>query len=89
MPVEHHPVHPLTIVSERYDACQKKERQGGYWARNVSYKVTPPKDVWIYVNDNMSKECRYDMSLTDPKCAGCTQQGSGERYDKIVRSAGT
>ncbi len=88
MPVEDHPVHPHTIGSERYEACQRKVRTDGYWARNGSHKTAPPADTWIFVQDKMSVECRYDMSLTDPKCSGCSQQGSGEKYDEMVRKAG-
>ena len=36
----------------------------------------------------MSRECRYDMSLTDPACEGCDWQGSGEKYAEEIRRNG-
>ena len=33
--------------------------------------------VWPF---RMSRECRYDGSLTDRACAGCKHAGLGERY---------
>jgi len=42
-------------------------------------------EKWPYV---FSEECRFDMSLKDPKCEGCEWRGSGEKYDEMVRSKG-
>lgn len=36
----------------------------------------------------MSRECRYDMSLTDARCGGCKHRGSGEVYANKIRKAG-
>jgi hypothetical protein len=41
-----------------------------------------------YVEHVMSKECRYDMSLTDQRCATCLKKGSGEKYSDMIRSKG-
>lgn len=35
--------------------------------------------------NRMSRECRFDMSLSDPSCTGCKRRGSGENYDATVR----
>lgn len=40
------------------------------------------------VLDFGSLECRYDKSLTDPKCAECEHRGSGERYSEQIRANG-
>lgn len=42
-----------------------------------------------FIEFRMSKECRYDMSLTDPRCENCKHRGSGEEYNEMVRSKGT
>ena len=88
MPGLDYDVHPDTIGSERYDACQRKVRKAGYWAPDTCYKVSPPTRIWTWVEDTSSKECRYDIALTDSKCVGCPQQGSGE-YDQRIRRMGT
>lgn len=40
------------------------------------------------IKHTMSRECRYDMSLTDLKCDKCIHRGSGEAYADKVRSTG-
>ena len=53
-------------------ACWNKPREKGFWARDVKFnEFKPPEDGWVWVPDEMSKECRYDKTLEDPKCAGC------------------
>ncbi len=89
MPGLDHDVHPDTIGSERYDACRTKRRQSGYWAPDVCRKTSPPMTTWHWVEDRSSPECRYDMSLTDSKCSDCPHRGSGEAYDRSIRSKGT
>ena len=84
-----HAVHPSTISSERYDMCRESVRKDGYWARDMSHRMQPPKDVWTWVADRGSKECRYDLSESDPKCEGCKQRGVGRAYDEFVRREGT
>lgn len=37
-------------------------------------------------NPVFSDECRYDHSLTDPRCSECEHKGTGEAYDKMIRS---
>ena len=36
----------------------------------------------------MSRECRYDKSLTDPRCRTCLQRGLGEEYSRKIREQG-
>ena len=84
------PVHPSTVGSERYDACQKAVRKPGYYARDREYLPDGRwHDVLVWVEDRHSQGCRYDLSLADPKCEGCSQRGDGVAYDKHVRANGT
>jgi hypothetical protein len=89
MPVIDTPVHPLTVGGEIYEACQNKKRVAGYWAPDREYL---PDGRWInvqrWIPNEMSKLCRYDMSLSDRKCRGCKQIGLGEKYADDVRSKG-
>ncbi len=84
-----YPVHPLTVGSEHYTRCQRKERKSGYWARDVRHNMQPPKDVWVWVEDTSSRVCRYDLSQSDPKCEGCSSVGMGKFYDDEIRRKGT
>lgn len=85
MPVADSKVHPSTVGSERYDACQKKVRKKWYWARDIDFNVVPPLDKWVKVIDTSSTECRYDRPHLDPKCNGCPRFGEGIPYDQEVR----
>jgi hypothetical protein len=85
MPVDEKEVHPLTVGSERYDACREKVRRGGYWAPNRIYVdgCAYAKEL-VFVVDLMSQGCRYDRSLSDQKCEGCGQRGEGEKYSAMM-----
>lgn len=91
MPVVDTPVHEKVREKEGavYGCWNKPRRkQLGYYVpercitlKGVTYEAT-------YVENTMSEECRFDMSLKDPKCDGCEWRGSGEKYDEMVRSKG-
>jgi hypothetical protein len=92
-PVLDHETHQATIGSERYDACREKVRKEGYYAQDGweyvwigGFAVWMPK--WVWITDESSATCRYDKSLTDPKCEGCHRRGQGEQYDQQIRSKG-
>lgn len=90
MPVETHEVHPSTVGGDRYTACREKVRKPHYYAPTRRYR----KDGTFVieqekVEDKSSHPCRYDMSMTDPKCEGCERSGQGEQYDRMIRSRGT
>ena len=89
MPGLDHDVHPSTVGSKQYDACQKKQRKSGYWAPDICHKMNPPERVWTWVEDTSSVECRYDKSLTDFKCNGCPRTGQGVPNDQRIRRVGT
>jgi hypothetical protein len=70
--------------------CANKERAAGYWAKDGLIASQKPR-VFIrmkWVDDVMSVECRYDMSLSDPRCGTCRKRGDGEKYDFEIRSKG-
>ena len=79
MPVIEHPVHEHGVrdAEHRYGCHNRppfretvKVDDGGM----VGGFVTA---AWPH---RMSRECRYDRSLSDSACAGCCHAGSGERY---------
>ena len=74
MPVIEHPIHEHGI--------RDAEHRYGCFNR-------PPMREWVESSSlfnaahwphRMSRECRYDRSLSDSACAGCCHAGSGERY---------
>lgn len=93
MPVEDHAVHELVRIEqnkpygchnrdgfkEAYSAPQRRAGANGYqptfWLERVRVPYT------------MSRECRYDMSINDPRCDGCKHRGSGEAYANKIRAA--
>lgn len=93
MPVEDHEVHDKTKIGpdnryechnrapfkEAYRAPQRRHGSNGYIAIFEFEAVLVPH--------RMSRECRYDMSLTDWQCEGCHSRGLGEAYAKSVREA--
>ena len=91
MPVEDHPVHESVRqgADARYGCWGiTGEEIPAYWVpvRSTKDFLSPLKCVML--EHTMSTECRYDMSLSDPKCEGCKHRGSGEAYDKRVRENG-
>lgn len=83
MPVIDHPVHPSTIQGQdaRYGCHNQPRREegAGYWAPDREYLAD---GRWIgtkrFIKDRASIDCKYDMSATDTKCAGCCWIRSGE-----------
>ncbi len=86
MPVEDHPVHPSTVGSERYGACQTKQRQPGYFAHDTTYHGRAPMRTLRWIEDRSTVACRYDMRADDPKCEGCPQKAFADEYDEKLRS---
>lgn len=79
MPVIDHEVHPLVQQSAdaRYGCLNRGANKPRYFTFN-----------WRLVEYRMSEGCRFDKSLSDPKCEGCKHRGSGEAYDLRVRTEG-
>ena len=93
MPVEDHAVHEKVRISESKPyGCHNRDRDmTGYSAPNRFTGTTGYEPIYwlgrVKIPHIMSRECRYDMSLKDPRCDGCKHRGSGEAYDAKVREA--
>ena len=91
-PVEDHKVHKkVKIKADKPYGCHNGDRlMTGYQAPNRAAGTDGYKPIWfierVRIPHVMSKNCRYDMSLTDPRCIDCKHRGSGEAYDAMVRS---
>lgn len=94
MAVIDHAVHDkVKIAEDKPYGCHNGDRDcKGYYAPQRFSGSDGYKPMFRYeavrVPHRMSKECRYDMSLTDPRCNGCKHRGSGEQYNEMVRSQG-
>ena len=91
MPVADTEAHSLTVRAATAPySCSNRDRSAthyyapyriifeGGWFRLGSKKI----------ENTLSKECRYDRSLVDPRCAECRDKGSGEDYAaKIIASS--
>lgn len=91
MPVINHEIHEkVRITGKEPYSCNNRNIQPYYYVLtrdylyNGTYKMTQ-----TLVHHNMSKECRYDKSLSDKRCENCIHKGSGESYAEMVMSQGT
>lgn len=71
----------MTTTTERYGCFNKKKHRAGYFAPQRQHLpdgrfTTGVKWIW----NRMSQGCRYDKSLQDPRCEGCTHRGDGEQH---------
>lgn len=82
MPVENHEVHAkVKIATNKPYGCHNGDRtSAGY--------IGSPWGTPKFIVHAMSTECRYDMSMTDPRCENCKHRGSGETYAKMVTENG-
>lgn len=84
MPVADTDSHPLTIraASSPY-GCSNGDRGAVryYW---TPVRIFLPDGSFTMsskpIEDVMSRECRYDKSLADPRCTDCKHRGSGEAH---------
>ena len=91
MPVLDSNPHDLTKLTEATPyGCKDREHKRFYALHQREYS----EDGYTYtmvntiVDHRMSRECRYDRSLTDPRCRTCKHRGSGEDYDRKIREQG-
>lgn len=75
MPVDDHPIHPSTQKGDdfRY-GCWNGDREFlGYTAPNRQLDLVTGEFVLyaLWIDHKMSRDCRFDMSDTDPNCRGC------------------
>jgi hypothetical protein len=74
MPVDDHPIHPSTQKGAdfRYGCWNHKPFTDGYYAKDRIYRGNGTfYEVLTYIKHAMTKDCRFDMALTDPSCADC------------------
>jgi hypothetical protein len=92
MPVLEHEVHALVRAKDGdvYGCWGRRAFADGYYAPDRRYVEGSEgfEPVIVYLDHRMSTECRYDMSLTDVKCAQCNHRGSGEAYVAHVKLLG-
>lgn len=86
MPVISHEIHESVIQKDgaKYGCHNNPNRFKSsyqFWDRHLG--------AWVGIPHRMSTDCRFDTSLTDQKCEGCNDRGSGEEYDRSVRAAGS
>lgn len=81
MPVEDHEIHESVRHTDdkRYGCHNRPAYADGY--------IASPWAKSVYVPNKMSRECRYDRSLSDAWCVDCKHRGSGEEYDRRIREA--
>ena len=81
-PVEDHEVHEKVKINTNtpYGCFNVLRNSEGY--------IGSPWGSAKFVKFRMSRECRYDMSLIDPRCESCNYRGSGEAYSAKVRANG-
>lgn len=91
MPVLDHEVHESVKIDSaaRYGCHNRKPYGNGYFAPERLYR--PDGSFYViqsFIKYEMSRECRFDMSIKDPMCEGCKHRGSGEQYNEMIRSKG-
>lgn len=90
MPVEDHDVHDKTKIGpdHRYGCHNKAGFTEAYRAPHRRHGSNGFIAVFeieaVRIPYTMSRECRYDMSLTDWQCEGCRHRGTGEAYAESV-----
>lgn len=93
MPVEEHEVHEKVKIDLHTPyGCHNRDRDfTGYSAPRRFAGTTGHEPIYwlgrVKIPHVMSRECRYDRSLKDPRCDGCKHRGSGEAYDAKIREA--
>lgn len=78
-PVDDHEVHEkVKIKIDKPYGCKNKEKQSdGYYAPDRVYR--PDGTFYLiqtYILFVMTRDCKYDMSRTDPRCNGCKYKES-------------
>ena len=91
-PVLNHEVHESVRIDStaRYGCYNRKPYGNGYFAPERIHR--PDGSFYLvqtFIKYQMSRECRFDMSLKDPMCEGCKHRGSGEAYDAAIRGHGS
>ena len=80
MPVDDHPVHEKTKIGKdfRYGCHNHKPFNKGYYAPDRIYR--PDGTFYIvqkFIPFVMSRNCKFDLSRTDPACRDCKWKEDG------------
>lgn len=92
MPVADTDSHPLTIraATTPYGCSNGDRSADGYW---IPVRIFLPDGSFTMgskrIEHNMSRDCRYDKSLTDPRCTDCKHRGSGEAHWAMLEAKET
>ena len=80
MPVIEHQVHEHGVRDADYRyGCHTRAPFSERLEMQDGWNVEGTRET-VMMSFRMSRECRYDRSLSDSACAGCCHAGSGERY---------
>lgn len=76
-------------MSAKLYGCKDRVLKPGYWTKEREYSSDGGFTlVDRFIKHTMTTECRYDLSLSDPRCEGCRDRGSGEaHYRKDTHSS--
>ena len=91
MPVLTHDTHPSTVIGpdHRYGCWNMPEAKDCYpFVDQVVQSRGVVQLVVVGVPNRSSRDCRYDLSLSDPNCSDCQDRGQGEDYVRSVREFG-
>ena len=91
MPVLDSNPHDLTKRTEATPyGCVTRVFRDSYPLKVRDYSIDGNSYAMVdkQVDHKMSRECRYDKSLTDPRCSTCRHRGSGEEYSRKIREQG-
>lgn len=78
MPVDDIPVHEkVRIDAGKPYGCSNHVKIAGYFAPDRSYAGQTYENRIVFITDAMSKECRHDKALTDPRCQECRHRLTG------------
>lgn len=83
MPVADTEAHSLTVRAATAPySCSNRDRSAIQY--HAPYRIFYGEGAFSMsskpIENTMSKECRYDRSLIDPRCTECRDKGSGEAY---------
>ena len=79
-------VHEKTVGKSTYEACQKKERKGGYLAPDrVYFDDGTWKETKTWIKNKLSKPCRNFYLWESKECSGC-EFPKDKEYEQRMRS---
>jgi len=69
------------LASDRLPGCYNREMAAGYWVKDRQYTPSGQYNlVYYYVPHQMTTDCKWSETHTDPACKGC-QHNKGEQHE--------